>query len=68
MPDAWKDHEFLKKILREVNESQRETVRAYHEIDHAHCWHQGKSPACGLPLKTHKICCLCELPVRKNKL
>ena len=33
---------------------------------HNHCWKQG-SPACGIPLKKHKQCCLCDKPFPKNK-
>lgn len=28
---------------------------------HIHCWNQGKSPACGIPLEKHTQCCLCEI-------
>lgn len=31
----------------------------YSEIDHYHCWAQGKSPAFGKSLEWHKMCCLC---------
>lgn len=27
---------------------------------HSHCWAQGGEPACGIPLETHKQCCLCD--------
>ncbi len=33
----------------------------YYQIDHSHCWNQGKKPACGIPLETHKVCCLCAI-------
>lgn len=29
---------------------------------HSHCWNQDKEPACGIPLKDHKQCCLCDTP------
>lgn len=35
----------------------------YNQIDHHHCWNQGKEPACGIPLKKHKICCLCAVEI-----
>lgn len=43
---------------------------------HTHCWNQGKSLACGIPLEKHKQCCLCDMkivemntipPVKENK-
>lgn len=38
----------------------------YHEVDHNHCWEQGKSPACGIPLKWHVMCCLCAIDYKKR--
>lgn len=37
-------------------------MKPYYQIDHIHCWNQGKSPACGLPKETHTVCCLCAIP------
>lgn len=36
--------------------------KPYYMTDHFHCWKQGKSPACGIPLEKHMVCCLCEKP------
>jgi hypothetical protein len=40
-------------------------VVPYSQLDHNHCWNQGKSPACGLPLEGHTVCCLCAIPRKK---
>lgn len=34
--------------------------KPYSEIDHDHCWQQGKSPACGQKIE-HAKCCLCGI-------
>lgn len=44
---------------------KREDTVPYNQADHSHCWAQKQPPACGIPLEIHKVCCLCELPVRK---
>ena len=33
-------------------------IKDYYKHDHAHCWDQGKEPACGIK-GVHKVCCLC---------
>lgn len=32
------------------------------DFSHAHCWIQGKNPACGQKIENHKQCCLCDTP------
>jgi hypothetical protein len=43
-----------------------QSKRPYNKVDHYHCWEQGGEPACGLPLKTHDICCLCAITKDKK--
>jgi hypothetical protein len=37
-----------------------------YNINHTHCFDQGESPACGIPLEKHGMCCLCG--IRKDLL
>lgn len=34
---------------------------------HIHCWLQKGKPACGIPLKDHKQCCLCDTKAPKKE-
>lgn len=47
-----------------MNKEDLEYERKY---SHSHCWNQGKSPACGQPLKNHKQCCLCDTVYKPRK-
>lgn len=39
------------------------TPSNYAHLSHSHCWDQKQPPACGIPLKKHTQCCLCDLPL-----
>jgi len=42
-----------------------ENKEPYNQRDHVHCFDQ-ENPPCGIKLKDHKQCCLCELPMTTN--
>lgn len=62
------DHDAYMKMYHSLQPSNKKEDYE-RDYSHFHCWNQGKVPACGLPLKTHKICCLCAIPKRvKNPI
>lgn len=59
--------------LSKIQKAAKDFIKRFnwenYERDHSHthCWKQGKSPACGQSLESHKQCCLCDTPYHHKK-
>lgn len=56
----------IDRMMNLIKDNVAMSSKPYYQIDHDHCWNQGKEPACGLPKDTHEICCLCVIPKWKK--
>lgn len=51
----------IERHFTELTSEQKNKLMDYERNhSHSHCWNQGKSPACGQSLASHKQCCLCD--------
>lgn len=39
----------------------------YERVSHTHCWNNGPTPPCNIPLEKHEQCCLCDMVAPKDK-